>query len=70
MPLYQTTLQVAAELGIHYSLIFSLLRSGKFPRPHKIGRDLLWRTTDVDSLRRALTMPRRRPQPAVACTEE
>jgi hypothetical protein len=52
---------LAQELGIPYTHLFSLLRTGRLERPEKDSSgDYLWTAADINRARRALACDRRR----------
>ena len=68
------SVMAARELGIPYSHLASLLRSGKFPPPQKDSSgDFLWSPQDLEAARRAMALDRRRkkaPEVASVATPE
>jgi prophage regulatory protein len=60
-----TSDEAAAYLGITRRTLWNLMRrpDGGFPQPRKVGRTLLWRTTQLDAWR-AQHPARRKPQSA------
>jgi hypothetical protein len=55
------SVMAARELGIPYSHLASLLRSGKFPAPQKDSSgDYLWSEQNLEEARRAMGLDRRR----------
>lgn len=41
--------EVAAKCGISKSSVWRLVREGKFPQRHKIGRMARWRLSDLEA---------------------
>ena len=41
--------EVAQSLGIGRASLYSLVASGRFPRPVKLGRSAVWLMTDIEA---------------------
>jgi len=40
--------EVLSLTGFSKSLLYQLVRSGQFPKPHKVGRAALWKLSEVN----------------------
>jgi predicted DNA-binding transcriptional regulator AlpA len=61
--------ELCRAVGISYSRLWNLVRSGRLARPRKDGSgDLLWGAAAVEQVRAALARRRRRGQAAEAAT--